>query len=381
VSKRSNGEGSIYQRGDGRWCAAIVAEDAVTGRRKRTVLYGRTRAEVRAKLKAAAERVENGAPVKDAKTSVAAWCKHWRATTLLASDRKGSTKELYRRLSERHIESDAGPLGAMTLDKLRPTHIEAFTLALVGRGLSESTIRTTYTVLRIALDSAVRDGLIARNPAAAVGRPAVSRKEARYLSSADVDRLLKEAAGTRTYAAIALIAATGLRKGEALALRWNDIDLEAGVLRVRGTLARTEGQLVVTLPKTRASRRTLRLAPPVSALLRAHRKAQAAERIAAANTWNEAGYVFTTESGQPIDPRNFLRALEAVARRAGLEHVGVHTLRHSAASALLEAGIGLKTVSEMLGHSSVAITGDVYQHVSDGAAQAAADALSAAIGL
>jgi integrase len=97
--------------------------------------------------------------------------------------------------------------------------------------------------------------------------------------------------------------------------------------------------------------------------------------------WHGSGFVFTTENGQPIDPRNLLRALKVAADRAGLSGVGVHTLRHSAASALLEKGIGLKTVSEMLGHSSVAITGDVYLHVSDGAAQAAADTLAAAIGV
>jgi site-specific recombinase XerD len=125
----------------------------------------------------------------------------------------------------------------------------------------------------------------------------------------------------------------------------------------------------------------LRLSESTVAMLRSHRKAQAAERIHAANVWHESDFVFTTETGQPVDPHNLLRSLIVAARRAELGGVGVHTLRHSAASALLEAGIGLKTVSEMLGHSSVAITGDVYQHVSDGAAQAAADALTAAIGL
>jgi integrase len=97
--------------------------------------------------------------------------------------------------------------------------------------------------------------------------------------------------------------------------------------------------------------------------------------------WTEGDFVFTTETGQPVDPRNFLRALTSAATKAGLTGVGVHTLRHSSASALLERGIGLKTVSEMLGHSSVAITGDIYQHVSDQAAQSAADALAAAIGI
>jgi integrase len=214
-----------------------------------------------------------------------------------------------------------------------------------------------------------------------VARPGVASKEARHLSPAQVTALLDAARSSRYHAAFVLLAATGLRRGEALALRWADVDLDGAVLRVRGTLARTGGQLVVSQPKTATSRRALRLSPGVVVLLRAHRKSQAAERIKAANVWHESGFVFTTENGQPVDPRNLLRALKVAADRAGLAGVGVHTLRHSAASALLEKGIGLKTVSELLGHSSVAITGDVYQHVSDGAAQAAADALAAAIGV
>lgn len=379
TGRRSNGEGSIYQRGDGRWCAAIVADDPATGRRKRSVLYGRTRKDVLAKLRIATERAAEGAPVRDAKATVAAWSAQWRATTLKASSRKESTKALYRYLCEKHIEPE--PFGAKTLDKLRPSDIEALVLELRTRGLSESTTRTTYTVLRAVLDGAVRDGLIARNPAAGVARPGVTRKEARHLSKPELAALLDAARSSRFHPAFILLAATGLRRGEALALRWDDLDLEAGVLRVRGTLARVGGQLAVSPPKTDRSRRTLRLSPGVVAMLKAHRKAQAADRLRAANVWHESGFVFTTENGQPVDPRNFLRALASAAKRAGLSGVGVHTLRHSAASFLLEDGIGLKTVSEMLGHSSVAITGDIYQHVSDGAAQAAADALSAAIGL
>lgn len=379
MGRRSNGEGSVYQRGDGRWCAAIVADDPTAGRRKRIVLYGRTRRDVLAKLKAATERAESGAPVKDAAITVASWLARWRASTLKASGRKESTKSLYAYLCEKHLE--AVPFGALTLDRLRPSDVEALVMSLRDRGLSESTTRTAYTVLRSALDGAVRDGLLARNPAAVVARPGVARKEAQYLSPTQVAVLLEAARPSRYHAAFVLLAATGLRRGEALALRWTDVDLDCAVLRVRGTLARTGGQLTVSPPKTTKSRRALPLSPGVVAVLRAHRKAQVAERILAANVWHGSGFVFTTENGQPIDPRNLLRALKVAADRAGLSGVGVHTLRHSAASALLEKGIGLKTVSEMLGHSSVAITGDVYQHVSDGAAQAAADTLAAAIGV
>jgi integrase len=379
ASKRSNGEGSVYQRGDGRWCAAITADDPTTGLRKRTVLYGRTRAEVKAKLKAATTRAEAGAPVKDGKATVAAWSAHWRATTLAASSRKDSTKTLYRILCQKHIEP--GRFGSLTLDKLRPSDVEAFVIMLQDRGLADSTVRTIYTVLRSLLDGAVRDGLLGRNPASLVTRPGVARREAMYLDRQQVAAVLNGARTSRFHPVLVLIAATGLRRGEALALRWDDLDLDAGTLRVRGTLARNAGALVVTEPKTAKSRRVLRLSPPVIALLRRQRAAQAADRLRAADVWQDSAFVFTTASGQPIDPRNVLRTINVAATRAGLSGVGVHTLRHSAASALLEDGIGIKIVSEMLGHSSIAITGDVYQHVSDGAAQGAADALATAFGL
>jgi len=201
------------------------------------------------------------------------------------------------------------------------------------------------------------------------------------LNPAEVSLLLNELKASRFYPAIAVIASSGLRKVEALALTWDDVDLDAGTLRVRATLGRFDRSIVISSPKSAKSRRVIRLSPRVVTLLRAHRKNQNAERIRAANVWHESGFVFTTETGQPIDPRNLLRVLQNAAGRVGLADVSVHTLRHSAATALLEAGIGIKTVSDQLGHASVAITGDIYQHVSDHAAQAAADALANAIGI
>jgi integrase len=344
------------------------------------VLYARTRREVLTKLRAASERADAGAPVRDAKATVAMWVAQWRCSTLEASARKDSTKSLYRSVCMKHIEPE--PFGATRLDPLRATEIETFIVSLRrDRKLAESTVRTIYTVLRGALDGAVRDGLIARNPAAVVKRPGLSRTEARCLNPAEVSLLLNELKASRFYPAIAVIASSGLRKVEALALTWDDVDLDAGTLRVRATLGRFDRSIVISSPKSAKSRRVIRLSPRVVTLLRAHRKNQNAERIRAANVWHESGFVFTTETGQPIDPRNLLRVLQNAAARLGLSDVSVHTLRHSAATALLEAGIGIKTVSDQLGHASVAITGDIYQHVSDHAAQAAADALADAIGI
>jgi integrase len=121
---------------------------------------------------------------------------------------------------------------------------------------------------------------------------------------------------------------TGLRRGEALALRWSDVDLEADVLRVRGTLARVDGALVVTEPKTAKSRRSVPLSATAGRVLREVRTAQAAERLRAGSAWQQTGYVFTTELGTPYEPRNSLRALQSAAAHAGLPDIGLHTLRH-----------------------------------------------------
>lgn len=141
------------------------------------------------------------------------------------------------------------------------------------------------------------------------------------------------AKGTRYAAVLSLIAGTGMRRGEALALRWEDVDLEAGVLRVRGTLSRVDGELVRTNPKTAKSTREIPVTPGVVALIRSHRDAQAAERTWAESTWEDSGFVFATEFGRPIDPRNLFRAFVAAVKRSGVdpEGVGLHTLRHSAA--------------------------------------------------
>jgi integrase len=218
--------------------------------------------------------------------------------------------------------------------------------------------------LRAVLDTAVRDKAVAHNPAHAVRRPRVTANEAAYITPDQLRSLLAAAEGSRYAPLFALLVNSGLRRGEALALHWSDIDLDAKLLRVRGTLARVDGELVVTETKTAKSRRVVPLSPTAENVLRDLRTRQRAERLMAGSMWQPTPYVFTTEFGQPSDPRNALRALKAAAKRAKLPStVGLHTLRHSAASVRLSAGVPLKVVSEIFGHASVAITGDVYGHV------------------
>lgn len=397
MARRSNGEGSVRQRANGRWEARLTYVDDETGETRRVSFYGSTAKAARAEMKKARDRVDEGKPPKDASTTVGHWLSHWRATTLAASDRKESTRTLYELLARRYLEP--APFGATPLDRLRPSDVEALILRLRAmtkagrrnpdsdtepapvRALSDSTIRSTYTVLRSALDGAVRDGLLARNPAAQVRRPGVERTEAHHLDAAAVTAVLRAAETSRYHPALVLIASTGMRKGEALALSWDRVDLDAGVLRVAATISRVGGRLVTTEPKSVRSRRAVPLNPAVVSILRRHRANQAAERLRSANQWADTGLVFTTELGGPVDPRNLLRVIEVASRAAKVDGVGVHTLRHSAAVAWLESGVHIKAVADLLGHSSIAITGDVYGHTSDDTARAAVDALAGRLGL
>jgi len=392
VKARSNGEGSLYQRHDhvscpkvgpdderpehrcrGHWVGAVTLDSG-----KRAVFYGATKADVKASIKQAQARVDVGAPAKDAKALLSAVITLWIASTLEASDLKPSTKVTYATLLRSQVLTD--DIASKPLADLKPSHVEQLAVRMRVKGCSPSTVRQTYTVLRSVLETAVRDELLASNPAARVKRPGVPRTEAHYLSIAEVASLLEAVKDSRYAPLVRLLVATGLRRGEALALRWSDADLTNGLLRVRGTLSRVNGHLVISEPKTERSRRDVPLSPATVALLRSVKASQGADRLKAASTWVETGLVFTTESGTAVDPRNALRAISTAAKALGMSGVGLYTLRYSFATHMLAAGVPLHTVSELLGHSSVAVTGDVYGHVATEGARSAVERLSAAMG-
>lgn len=386
MSKRQAGEGTVRQRANGRWEVRLRYEDPVTGESRRASFYGATAKEARAAARAAAKRVEEGKPVRDASATVADVSKEWRTKTLLASSRKPTTRALYESLLRTHVETSS--IASRRLDRLRASDVDGLIIELRSktksngdRQLAEASIEKIIRVLRLVLDGAVRDQLLARNPVETAERVSVPRKEVSHLAAADVVKVLAKARGTRYAAILSIIAATGIRKGEALGLHWEDVDFERGTLKVRKTLARVDGKLIRTDPKTEKSKRTIPLRGLGEAVLREHRKAQLEERMKAANIWTETGYVFTTESGLPMDPRNVLRAITTAAKKAGIPNVNVHTLRHSAATHWLENGAHIRAVADLLGHSSTRITGDIYAHTSDEAANRAIDGLGEALGV
>lgn len=387
MSKRLNGEGQIRQRSDGRWESRMTVD--VGGVRKRVSFYGATAEDVREQMEGGRDRADREEPIRDSTRRFADYAEHWLDNVLDVSDRAVATKSLYRRLTRTHL---IPALGGKPLGGLVKSDLEALLGRLKRKGLSQSSIKQCYLVLRMTLTSAVADGLIASNPAAKITTPQVDREEADFLTPVQ-SRALLAALGDLRYAdAVRLALATGMRRGEVAGLKWSDVDLRKGQLRVRRTLNRIDGELVCSTPKTEKSRRTVPLTAATVTMLKSHRAAQAAERLVAGDRWVDEDWVFATAFGGCTDPRlSVLRTVEIAAKRAvwvddeGVEHTGLtasaHALRHAAGSAMVDAGASLPTVRDILGHSSVAITGDIYSHPPEASARAAVDGWAGELGL
>jgi integrase len=321
----------VRQRSNGLWEARLSYVDSLTGRRRSASFYGPSAEAARVELEAARGRVRTQAPVLDSSMRLADWIERWPTTALEASSRKPATRARYRDLARKHLCGP--PLGDLPLARPRKSHVDELVVRLRRAGLADATVRLVYTTLRAVLADAVLDGLIADNAAARTARPRVPRYEARHLSAAEVVKILDAVAEERYRNALVLIATTGLRRGEALTLRWDAVDLTAGTLKAAATMNVVDGRLEISEPKSGRSRRTIPLSPGMVALLKAQRAAQAAERLHAGEMWTDSGLVFTDELGGSVYPRVVLRAVQRSPGRAGIGGVTVHTLRHSAAVA------------------------------------------------
>lgn len=398
MTTRAHGEGAVFQRADGRWEASMRYQDPRTGERVRKSFYGATKSAAVSKMRAAKKKLDDGDVIGNSKLTVKEWLGTWRDKPLKASDRKETTKRNYAMMSKFYLENSC--IGDVRLGWLGDEHIDELLLELKERDLAEATIARAYNVLRLAFADAVRYRHIGKNPLANRRQPKVTRVEAEFLTRDDVKLILarmledeqkwlaehpKTPYNSCYYAVAATIAATGMRRGEALALKWADIDWVASTVRIRGTLSIIDKKLEVTEPKTAQSNRTLALAPQLVDVLARHRDVQDLAREHAGSQWHEDGFVFTTATGTPIHPANLLRAVKTAAAAVdlspGVTNVTVHMLRHSVATGWLEDGYDMKTVSVLLGHSDAAITGRVYAHSRPETRLAAMTSQAEALGL
>ena len=361
TARRGTGEGSVYQRADGYWVAQVDAGFDRKGRRRRPRAVRRTKREALAALDELRRQADQG--VTPERTQTVGEFLAWWLATVLPGTVKASTTEDYGYMARRYVIPH---VGRVKLAKLTPQHVKSMLRALEDDGLSPRTRQYARAVLRRALRWAEQNGLVARNVAALVDGPRkTGTKLDDTLDAAGAAAVIDAAAGDRLEALAVLVLRLGLRKGEALALRWDDVDLDAGTLTVRGTLKRRRdgGGLFVDTTKTDAGTRELPLVAGTSDALREHRRRQAAERLALGPLWVDTGHVFTTVTGTLLDPRNANRLWSALCERAGVGHRRFHAARHTAATLLLEQGVPLEVVSAVLGHAGLAITADVYAKV------------------
>ncbi len=313
---------------------------------------------------------------------------HWLPVVRSGATKSGERRRESTLLSYRlTVEKWIVPyIGGERLLGLTPKHVEDMLSALGayggrgGRPLSERSVQYAYTVLKMSLDHAVRRGYVPRNVASLVDRPGARQPEMACWTAPEAQAFLASALEDRLYAAWVLFLARGPRRGELAGLRWADVDLDAGRVRVGlHTRLSVNGKAVESTAKTRAGRRTLGLDPGLLAILRAHRRRQLSERLAWGGAWQDTGYVFTREDGTPVHPEHFSDRFDRLIAEAGVRRIRMHDARHTAATLMLADGTPVKVAQEMLGHASPAITQGTYQHVLPGMAEAAGGALSALV--
>ena len=380
MARRGNKEGSIYKRKYGRWTASISMED-----RKRKSFYGKTRKEVQEKLKTALHEQQQGTLIgHPTKQTVAQFLNDWLENSQKQSVRP-RTFERYEEIVRIHIAPD---LGRHQLLKLSPQHLQAFYAKKVGEDLSATTVGILHNVLHKALDTAMRWGLVARNVCDLVSPPRAKRFEMKPLSTEEVYLFLRAAHGHYLEALFALALATGMRRGELMGLKWQDINMETSTVQIRRILTRVPSKLkgegesyVEAEPKTQKSRRNVVIAAFALDSLKRHRIRQLETKLKAGPLWKEHDYVFCTSVGTHLNPtRDILDQLKLLLKKAGLPDIRFHDLRYSAATLLLSEGVHPKIVQELLGHSNISMTMDVYSHVLPGMQQEAVGKLNDALG-
>jgi integrase len=374
MARRGNGEGTITRRKDGRWEARYYVQTANGAKRK--VLYGKTRAEARDKLAKALSGRIDGIVYDDENMTLGEYLDVWLKGSVLGSVRH-STYDRDTHLVNNHIKP---VLGGVKLKRLNSVHLQSFYRNRVDARLSGSTVHKMHDILRRGLAQAVKWHLVPRNAAEAATPPRPDPKEMQALSVDEARRLLESAGEDRLEALYVLAIHTGMRQGELLALSWQDVDLENAVASVRRTLTRSGGKVVFGKPKTKKSRRSIRLTPQAVEALRVHLKRQLQDIEILGDRYQDQGLVFTTNTGAPINPSNLRqRSFASLLKRAGLPHMRFHDLRHTCATLLLSRGVHPKLVQELLDHATIAITLDTYSHVMPSIGDATAKALEDAL--
>jgi integrase len=375
-------KGHIRQRSKGSWEIAIdIGKDPSTGKRIQhfETIRG-CKADAQRRVRELLLSVEQGNYVKPNRLTVAQFLEEWLQSYVVLNC-SPRTKTSYEMIIRRHLIPE---LGSISLNQLGPRHLQAFYSRQKARGrvdgkgqLSPRTVRYCHSLLVEALGHAVKLGLLSRNIARATEAPRLDHRVMPILAPEDIPRFLGTARGTSYYTLFYLLLHTGLRRGEALALKWKNIDLSLASLGVSAYLSVVEtlyknGTYVIKEPKTSSGKRRIALSPSLALVLRQHKAEQQAQQALLGKPLADGDFVFAHPDGTPLDPSTVSHAFNKVIRRAGLPHIRLHDLRHTHASLLLQAGVHPKVVQERLGHSSIRVTLDTYSHVMGGLQEVAA---------
>lgn len=392
AGRKANGEGTIFQRADGRWCGAgyVLASD---GTRKRIYVYGATRRQAADKLAEKLADSNRGLVVAaDPNLTVGEYLTAW-LTGVARHRLRATTYVTYESLVRRFLIPGLGArkLGTLTvrdvrtfLDRLpsvcqccaqgwdakrnpdHPVKARRPRCCAIGtccrKHIRPATVRYIRAVLSAALADGVRDDLLGRNVASSVRLP-TPRSDFQPFTAGEARRYLLAAAYHRHGLLFELALRTGLRQGELLGLRWDDIDLDTGHLYVRRTLARTRGGPTFQPVKTHRSARRIVVPRDCVTALKRYRTRQDIDRREAGDNWTETGLVFTTSKGGPMDPAAVHRHHQAICELADVRYIRFHDLRHTCATLLLEQGVDLVTIKDLLGHAQIHTTADIYSHV------------------
>lgn len=393
---RRKGIPSIRQRKDRNgkkldcWEALItLGRDPGTGKVKRLAVYGKTQQECRDKLIETLQSIKNQTFVEPHKITVESWMDTW-LKEYKKDNIRPTTYSSYEYIIRVHIKPN---LGKAYLRDLRPEQIQKFYNERKSSGLSSRTVRYIHTILHEALEQAVKNNLIVRNVTDATTLPKQEKKEMRVLTVEEQNRFMEVLSADKMGIIFKLDLATGMRKGELIALTWNNVNLRDGVIRVTRSLSRTrvnfdkeskenKTAVIIQKPKTKKGERSIPLFDSIITDLKKHKEAEK-EKLKNLG-WDDIkikqhfkdGLVFTNELGGHIEPRNLSRKFYSLVKAAGISKANLHCLRHSFATRLLEMGVSPKVVQEILGHSTITLTLDTYSHVMPELKKAAVDKLS-----
>ena len=374
AKRRANGEGNLRKRKDGRWEGRYTAgRDPETGKAIYKNVLGKTQAEAKAKLKQAIEQAKGLDAAKVGRYTVGQWMEVWFEHYAKVKVRP-SSHQTYRGYIENHIKPNIGkiPLEKLTsleLQKLYKKLLEKGRVERIeskgqSKGLSPKTVRNIHQIIASAMKLAKEQRLIATDHTEGCALPKLEHREMKTLPVEQLTSFLREAKDSGVFEMYYVELATGLRRGELLGLKWEDIDLEKGNLRVKRQIARINGEVVEAPLKTKNAYRALPLAEDTIQVLKQQRKKTGSSH-----------WVFPSPTGGPISPDSVLHMLHRVLKRAGLPRVRFHDLRHTFATLALQNGVDIKTVSGMLGHFSAGFTLDTYAHVTTTAQKEAAKAM------